>query len=246
LTNNCTLITGASSDIGVALIKRLLLSSDTTSVLAHYHQSREGLQVIQRQFAQRMTLIQADFSQRTSVQEMAERITLHPVAIDRIVHLPALRLRMERFSKLSYTRLQEDLAVQVESILLLLQTLLPRMAALERAKVVFVLSSVVHGMPPKFMSLYTIVKYAQLGLMRALASEYAATSINVNAVSPSMVETRFLADIASVAVKMSAAGNPKRRNATTDDVISVIEFLLSSGSDYMTGVDIPVTAGSVC
>ena len=209
MANNCILITGASSDIGTALIRRILSGSDSVSVLAHYHQSRESLEMLQPQFPERLTLIQADFSIRASVEEMAERITTHPEVVDRIVHLPALRLKMERFSKLSYKRLQEDFAVQVESILLLLQKLMPNMATMERAKVVFVLSSVVHGMPPKFMSLYTIVKYAQLGLMRALASEYAGTAVNVNAVSPSMIETDFLADIASVAVKMSAAGNPR-------------------------------------
>ena len=82
--------------------------------------------------------------------------------------------------------------------------------------------------------------------MRATAAEYAGTNLTINAISPSMIETRFLGDIAEVAVQMSAAANPHGRNATPQDILGAIEFLLSPASDYMTGVDLPLTAGSAC
>jgi 3-oxoacyl-[acyl-carrier protein] reductase len=113
-----------------------------------------------------------------------------------------------------------------------------------RAKVVFVLSSVTVGAPPKFMSMYTIVKHAQLGLVRALAAEYAATPLTINAVSPSMVETRFLDDIPGLAKEKAAQASPRGRIATTDDVVGAIAFLLAPASDFMTGVNLPVTGGS--
>jgi 3-oxoacyl-[acyl-carrier protein] reductase len=119
------------------------------------------------------------------------------------------------------------------------------MVKLPRARVLFVLSSVVHGVPPKFMSMYTVAKYAQLGLMRSLAAEYASTPVRINAISPSMVETRFLEDIADAAVQMSAAANPQGRNATTADLLGAVEFLLSPASDFVHGIDIPIAAGSV-
>ena len=105
------------------------------------------------------------------------------------------------------------MAVQVQSAVALLQRFLPKMAKMQHARVVFVLSSVTHGMPPKFMFIYMqMLKYARLGLMRSLAAEYAAehASVRVNGVSPSMVETQFLQRIAEVAVQMSAAANPRR------------------------------------
>jgi 3-oxoacyl-[acyl-carrier protein] reductase len=162
------------------------------------------------------------------------------------VHLPALRLTYDRLTKFNWERFQQDLAIQVQSALILLQRFAPKMSKLPSAKVVFVSSSVTHGMPPKFMSMYTVAKYAQLGLMRAAASEYAGTNLTINAISPSMIETRFLGDIAEVAVQMSAAASPRGRNATPQDIIGAIEFLLSPASNYMTGVDLPLTAGSTC
>jgi 3-oxoacyl-[acyl-carrier protein] reductase len=91
--------------------------------------------------------------------------------------------------------------------------------------------------------MYTTIKYAQLGLMRSLAAEYAATPIKINAISPSMVETQFLKDLAEVAVQMSAASNPLGRNATPADLLGALELLLSPASDYIHGIDIPIAAG---
>jgi 3-oxoacyl-[acyl-carrier protein] reductase len=95
------------------------------------------------------------------------------------------------------------------------------------------------------MAMYTVVKQAQLGLMRALASEYAATGVTINAVSPSMIETRFLDDIPGLAREMSAKAAPRDRNARTEDVVGSIMYLLSSDSDFVTGIELPVTGGSV-
>jgi 3-oxoacyl-[acyl-carrier protein] reductase len=215
-------------------------------VLAHSFASGNRLAPLQTEYGSRLQLFQADFSKRSSVESMAERIATDYGTPAEIVHLPALRLIYERFTKFDWDRFETDLAIQVESAVVLLQRFLPKMAKLPRARVLFVLSSVVHGVPPKFMSMYTMIKYTQLGLMRALAAEYASTSVRINAISPGMVETRFLQDIADVAVQMSASANPQGRNATPDDLLGGIEFLLSPASDYIHGIDVPIAAGSVC
>jgi 3-oxoacyl-[acyl-carrier protein] reductase len=119
------------------------------------------------------------------------------------------------------------------------------MAKMAAARLVFVLSSTTRAIPPKFMSAYGIVKQAQLGLMRALASEYGETGISINAVSPSMVDTRFLDDIPEVARNMSAAASPRKRNAKPEEVARAIEFLLSDGAAYINGIELPVAGGSV-
>lgn len=244
--DNTTLITGASSDIGVALIRRLMARSAPPVVLAHSFRGGTKLQELQAEFGELVQLVQADFSDAESVGAMAEQIVTKFGVPSRFVHLPALRLSPERFPKFCLDRFAEDMSVQVESAIILLKRFLPQMAKQPGARIVFMLSSNTRGMPPKFTSMYTVVKYAQLGLMRSLAAEYAGTELRVNAVSPSMVDTQFLQDMAPLAVEMSAASNPLGRNATPADVVGVIEFLLSPDSNYMTGIDIPITAGSLC
>jgi 3-oxoacyl-[acyl-carrier protein] reductase len=233
-------VAGASSDLGVALIRRLLESGDA-SILAHYHQSRERLDQIGQLGAQgRIRPICADFESIESVERMAADLEEVP---DQIVYLPALKLRYERFSKFNLGHFDRDMNIQVRSAIALFKRLLPKMAELPRAKVVFVLSTVTARVPPKFMSMYTVVKHAQLGLMRALASEYAGSPITINAVSPTMIDTRFLDEVPAVAKEMTAAAAPRGRIASTDDVVGAIQFLLSRESDFITGVELPVTGG---
>lgn len=240
------LITGASSDIGCALVRRLLSRPEPPLVLAHAYRSGAKLRALQDEFGGKIQIFDADFSEASSVTAMADLIASEHGTPASIIHLPALPLSYERFTKFNWDRFDTDLAIQVQSIVLLLQQFLPKMAKLPRARVLFMLSSIVHGVPPKFMSMYTMIKYTQLGLMRSLAAEYAASTIRINAISPSMVETRFLKEIAEVAVQMSASANPQGRNATPEDLLGAIEFLLSNASDYVHGVDIPIAAGSVC
>jgi len=243
---NSLLITGASSDIGVALIRRLMAHPDAPTVLAHSFSGGAKLAALQAEFGDRVRLLQADCGDAVAVAAMAEHIIAEFGIPVRFVHLPALRPSPDRFTKFNLERFREDMAVQVESAVILLKKFLPRMAKFPGARIVFMSSSYTHGMPPKYTAMYTVAKYAQLGLMRSLAAEYASTELRVNSVSPSMIETQFLKDLPELAVQMSASSNPQGRNARPEDVLGAIEFLLSSGAGYMTGIDIPVAAGSCC
>ncbi len=115
----------------------------------------------------------------------------------------------------------------------------------KRCKIVFMLSSVTVSTPPKYMASYTVAKYALLGYFRSLAAEYADKPICVNAVSPSMIEIQFLSKVPAKFREAAAAAHPAGRNADVSDVVPAIRFLLSPESDYISGVNLPITAGSV-
>ncbi len=240
------LITGASSDLGFALARRLLAGTRPVLVIAHSHCGASRVEELQKEFGERVFPVSADFSDANSVKAMADQIGTGFGAPNQIVCLPALRPAPDRLINFNLERFRKDMAIQVEAPFILLQRFAPLMTKVPGARVVFVSSSYTHGMPPKFVSMYTVVKYAQLGLMRAAAVEYASTQLTVNSIAPGMIETKFLADIPETAVKVNAAANPKGRNARPDDVLGAIVFLLSPEAGYITGVDIPITAGSSC
>jgi 3-oxoacyl-[acyl-carrier protein] reductase len=238
-----TLVTGASSDIGLALLRAIMTGTDHR-VLAHAFRGLAKLSHLAEDFAGRIIPLQADLSNVTETLSFAETVAGYGVP-SAIVHLPALKLNYERFTKLKRENFESDIAIQLHAATVLLQRFLPQMAKLPRARVIFMLSSVVHGVPPKFMAHYTVVKYAQLGLMRALAAEFAATSVRINAVSPSMVETQFLDNLSDLAIQGNAANSPLGRNAKPQDIIGAIQFLLSPASDYISGIVLPIAGGVV-
>jgi 3-oxoacyl-[acyl-carrier protein] reductase len=107
------------------------------------------------------------------------------------------------------------------------------------------LSSYVEKTVPKANSPYIVGKFALLGLMKSLVSEYATSNIQVNAVSPSLMETNFLSNLPELISEMTAQQHPLKRNAMPTDVVPVIRFLLSKESDYINGANISVNGGGL-
>lgn len=239
------LITGASSDLAMELMRSIAKNGDA-QILAHFHQGLGRMEQMKRELGESFHPIQADLSSGEGVEHLIEQVRSHTELPNKIVHFAGLKLRMERFHQTDMEHFDADFQVQVRAAMGLLQAFLPAMArAQQHTKVVLVLSSVTVGVPAKFMSAYTVVKYAELGLLRALAADYAGTAVNINGVSPYMVETQFLSEIPEKAVQLAAAATPGKRLATPAEIATAIQFLLSSGSDYLYGVNLPVTGGTV-
>ncbi len=243
------LITGASSDIGRELIRQLAsepraATGEPEPIIAHAHSGAAKLEALRKELPG-LQVVRADLGSEAELHELIDAVRARLGFPTRIVHLAAPRLEVKRATELDWKALAADLEIQVRSIGALLAAFLPAMAkSAVRCKVVFMLSSVTIGAPPKFMAQYTVGKFALLGLMRALAVEYADKPICFNAVSPSMVETQFLSGVPGKFVQMAAAAHPAKRNARVEDVVPAIRFLLSPGSDYVSGANFPVTAGS--
>jgi 3-oxoacyl-[acyl-carrier protein] reductase len=239
--NNVVFITGASSDIGEALIKSL---TEECVIIAHYNSNNKRLLELQKETKNKIVPIQANFSSNESIIEMLDKIETEIGVPNKIIHLASPKFENLRFKDVDWNNFQNEINVSLGSITLILNRFLPKMALQKRGRIVTILSSVVLGVPPKALTQYTTVKYALLGLMRALASEYADKKITVNCISPSMVETQFLSQINERIVELAAEAHPLKRNATVLDVIPSILMLMSDDAAFINGVNIPITGGS--
>ena len=69
--------------------------------------------------------------------------------------------------------------------------------------------------------------------------------ININAISPSMIETQLLSEVDPMIIGMAAEGSNEKRNACTEDIVPGICFLLSDDSNYINGANLNITNGNV-
>lgn len=240
--NNILLICGASSDIGIELIQSI---TENCLILAHYHSSEERLKSISGKIANQLVAIKADFTSEPDIRSFVEKIGKDHGFPDKIVYLPAPKFSYIRFKDLSWDAMEKEIALGLKPLTLLLHEFLPIMSKAKRGKIVCMLSSVTLNIPPKALAHYTAAKYAMLGLVKSLAAEYADKGITVNALSPSMIETNYLSEINPKHIEISAASHPLKRNAVPADIVPAIKFLLSSESDFINGVNIPITGGSI-
>ena len=242
MSKNIVLVIGASSDIGLDLIKNI---DEDCLILAHYHSSDTKLLDVSKIIDNEIIMLKADLSLENDILSMLNIIENNYGIPNKIIHLAASRVENIRFKDVSWSDFDKDISVSLKSAVLILNRFLPQLAKKKQGKVVLMLSSYVIGVPPKALSHYTTVKYALLGLVKSLASEYASKNIQINAISPSMIETKFLDNINDKFVELSAYSHPLKRNAIVGDVTPVIKMLISNESDYINGINIPVTGGSV-
>lgn len=237
------LVIGASSDVGSAFIRKTAEHYD--KIIAHYGRSETVISALQSEIGSKIIPIQANLSMPESIENMLEKINREGIMPDHIVHLGAPKAYNQRFEKDSLENFSTALDVSVKSIIHILHSLIMHMKKQKYGKVVFMLSSYVLSCPPKYQTSYVMSKYALLGLMKSLSSEYADKGITVNAVSPDMMETKFLSQVPELIVQKNAESNPLGRNIRVTDVIPAFEYLLSDDADAVNGVNVPITGGKV-
>jgi len=237
--NKTLFVTGASSELGTALIEMVADNYDT--IVAHYRSSASRLLPLEEKLGEKLVMVQADFADAMSVRKMLDFMAERELKPDHVVHLAAAPMENEKFKKLGWCDFAAATETDLRPIVDILGDFLPFMTKQKYGKVIFMLTSCTVGMPPKYKSVYTTTKYALLGLMKSLAVEYADKGITVNGVSPEMIETRFLDNLPDLIKEMNAADMPMGKNLTVDQVVPTLAFLLSDGADMISGQNIAIT-----
>lgn len=239
--NKILFVTGASSEVGTALIEQVADNYET--IVAHYRSSADRLIPLEEKLGEKLVMVQADFSDAGSVRKMLDFMNERQLKPNHVVHLAALPMENKHFKKQSWLNFVENIETDLRPIVDILGDFLPFMSKQKYGKIVFMLTSCTVGMPPKYTSVYTTAKYACLGLMKSLAAEYADKGITVNGVSPEMIDTRFLKDLPDLIKEMNAQNMPMGENLKVEQVVPTIQFLLSDGADMISGQNIAINDG---
>ncbi len=96
-----------------------------------------------------------------------------------------------------------------------------------------------------YVPAYTASKHAVAGITKALANEWAAQGVQVNAIAPGYITTANTAPIAADPVRKKAITDriPAGRWGTPDDIVGAAIFLASAASDYVTGHVLAIDGG---
>ncbi|AOZ95494.1 SDR family NAD(P)-dependent oxidoreductase [Butyrivibrio hungatei] len=241
--NRKLLLTGASSDVAKELLKKI--GCNYSHIIAIYNHSSDNIQELQSLFGDKVLPQKVDLSNLEEIDALMKRLKEDDLLPDHLIHLAAGKIHNVKFEKECLGNFEDSINVSLRSIIKILLMSIPHMKKQKYGKIVFMLTSGVLNMPPKYQSAYVVPKYALLGLMRELSIEYAGKGITVNAVSPDMMETKFLSEVPDLIIQANAANSPAGRNIMISEVVPAFEYLLSDGADAVTGVNIPVTGGKV-
>jgi 3-oxoacyl-[acyl-carrier protein] reductase len=191
-----------------------------------------------------------DVADVTSADSMAERAMERFGRIDALINNAALygTLRGGRFNQIAETDWDAAMTVNVKGIWNCCKAVVPAMRQSGGGSIINIASlAATYGMP--FALHYTTSKAAVIGLTRGLARELGRDNIRVNAVAPSAVMTEgtveFLGDKLDRGLEVIRAGQSIQRTLVPEDLTGTIAWLISDGSQFVTGQTIAVDGGTV-
>lgn len=236
------LITGASSDLGIAFMQKH--AADYTKIVAHYHHRNEAFDNLAEQYPEKIVPMQADFAKKEEVEQFVQALKAEKIAVTHILHLVSLPAKSIRFHKSEVKEYEAMMQVSFYSIVEILGALLPMMQKQKFGRILFMLSAYTTIPDPKYAAPYVTSKYALLGLLKAVSAEYATKGITVNGISPQMIETKFLKDVPELIVEQHKEVSPLGRLLQKDDILSMMSLLLSDDAAAITGENISITGGN--
>lgn len=237
------LITGGSSDIGLALLK--VIEKEYSHIILQYRTMNPLLEAFlaDGEVSGRISALQADFTDSGSTKQFINAVQESGYCPNHIIHLPAAKAFNCKFIKDSWENYEAGWNISVRSITQILEAFMKPMVKNHYGRIVFMLSDVTQNIPPKYQASYVTIKYALLGLMKALSAEYADKGITVNGISPAMMKTKFISEVPDLLVEQYTAGLPLGRTVLPEEVIPVFEYLLSDAGAAITGQNIAVSGG---
>jgi 3-oxoacyl-[acyl-carrier protein] reductase len=139
--------------------------------------------------------------------------------------------------------MQQMLEVNVKGSILLAKECVRRMLVQGGGSIINI-SSIIAERGFTGLSVYAATKGALTSFTRSLARELGPRQIRVNTLAPGFVETEMSASLDDRQRQQIVRRTPLGRLATVDDIVPVVDFLLSPASRFITGQTIVVDGGA--
>jgi 3-oxoacyl-[acyl-carrier protein] reductase len=163
--------------------------------------------------------------------------------IDLLAHCGAIS-NIRDHSELSYEVWRETIDVNLNGAYLVVFAIKDEMISRGFGRIVLI-SSVAALRPRKMQIHYASAKAGVIALTRCCGEAFAPYNVRINCVAPGLIETEMAHVLPDDTMKRVVADTPMGRIGQPEEIASLIRFLLSEESSFMTGETICASGGRV-
>lgn len=243
LEGKVALVTGAGRGLGQAMALGLAEAGADIAGLyrANYEETRDQVEALGRRFLPvECDLLEASVAQ---LEGVVEQVVRELGRLDILINNAGI---IRRAPALEFGEQDWDDVIQVnlKAIFFLSQAAARVMVEQGGGKIIHV-ASMLSFQGGILIPSYTAAKSGVAGLTRAMANEWAAKGINVNAIAPGYMATDNTAPLRADPVRNPAivARIPAGEWGAPEELKGIAVFLASDASSYMHGAIVPVDGG---
>jgi 3-oxoacyl-[acyl-carrier protein] reductase len=235
LRGKVALVTGGSRGIGAAIANDLAQAGAAVAVnyLQHANRANELIEAL-RAAGRQAVAAPCDVSQALAVAKMVEQVKSALGPIDILINNAGIAIT-RGVDDLSEADFDQTIAVNLKSVFLCTQAVLPMMRQRKWGRIVNISSGAARGggaIGPH----YNASKAGIEGLTRGYAARLVKEGITVNAVAPSLIETDMMRGQPALVGRI-----PLGRLGKPEEVAKAVMLLIDN--PYMTGQTVAMSGG---
>jgi NAD(P)-dependent dehydrogenase (short-subunit alcohol dehydrogenase family) len=240
LDGKVAVITGGNSGIGLAAAKRLVADGAYVFITGR---RKSELDAAVKQIGRNVTAVQSDVSKLGDLDRLFATVKELKVRID-ILFANAGIAEGAPLGEISEEHFDRAFGINVKGTLFTVQKSLP---LLRDGASIILTSSVVGSKGFASRSVYSATKAALRSFARTWTTDLKSRRIRVNVVSPGVVDTPGLRELAQRdgdgLNELFRDRVPLGRVGRSDDIASAVSFLASDESSYIAGSELFVDGG---
>lgn len=239
MSKDVAIITGGAMGIGLVCAKRL---AENGAKIVLWDRDKQALDAACASFDTPATGIEVDIADPQSVSKAMEATLKAHTQITQLLNSAGIAGPAIPTLEYSAEDWQQVMDINLNGTFYVNQAVLPVMRAHNYGRIVNVASVAGKEGNPN-AGAYSASKAGVIGLTKTLGKEMASQDIAVNCITPAAAQTRILEQITQEHIDYMLSKIPRGRFVLTDEIASMVAWLLSSENSFTTASVFDISGG---